>query len=216
MKNGGEWRVEGGGWRVAHPPLSTLHNYIRYRRLPFRNRARFIQHDRRDAARAFERLAVLEEDPGLSALPHPNHHRRWSRESQRAGASDDEHCNHIDHRALKQKVEGIISAEEKPRDEGKRRNTDDDRNENRGDLIRQPLNRGFAALRLLYQPDDLRERRLFSDLRRLELDQALFVERRADDVIAGVFLDRETLAGEHRFVYRGRALDHDSIYWELL
>ncbi len=75
------------------------------------------------------------------------------------------------------------------------------------DDIGQPLDRRPGALRLLDQTDDLRQRRVAPDARRLEAERAGLVHGGADDLVARALLDRHRLAGEHRLVDRRAAVE---------
>ena len=67
-------------------------------------------------------------------------------------------------------------------------------------LVCQELRRRLRVLRLLYQFDDLRQRRVGSDFGRLVAKAAALVDGRTDDGSSRPLLDRHRLTGEHGFV----------------
>ena len=88
-----------------------------------------------------------------------------------------------------------------PRHDGQ---TEDDGHEHPRDAVGELLDRRLRGLRLPDEPDDLRERRVRPDGRRLDLDRALLVQRSADHAVAGPPLRGHRLAGDHRLVDGGR------------
>ena len=68
--------------------------------------------------------------------------------------------------------------------------SDDGRHEERGDAIRQPLDRRAAALRLADHPHDLREQRVAADALGAEQQRAGGVDRAAGHAIARRLLGR--------------------------
>ncbi len=85
------------------------------------------------------------------------------------------------------------------------------RDEIRRDYIDEPLNRSAAALRLAHHADDLREQRVAADTFGAHDESAGSVDSRADQPVARFFLDRDWLAGDHRFVNRAGPLLYDAI-----
>src|SRR5262249_24888074 len=66
----------------------------------------------------------------------------------------------------------------------------------------------LGGLRVLNEPDDLRQRRLASDLGDANLQGTIDVDRRADDFVSHFARDRKRLAADHRFGHaRSAALD---------
>ena len=93
---------------------------------------------------------------------------------------------------------------------------DHHRHEDGGDPVGQPLDRRLGALRLLHQPDDLRQHRVRPHPRDLEMEGAVPVERGADDPVAGSARHRHRLAGEHGLVHVARAFEDHSVGGDLL
>jgi hypothetical protein len=86
-----------------------------------------------------------------------------------------------------------------------------DRHEDPADPIGQPLDRRLGTLGSADQVHDLGQRRVAPDPRRPEQERAVAVHRGADDLIARALVDRQRLAGEHRLVDRGVALDDAAV-----
>ena len=75
---------------------------------------------------------------------------------------------------------------------------------------------GAATLGLLDEADDLGERGVGADAGGLDHEVAVGVDGGADDLVAGTDLDGHGLAGEHRDVDGGVALDDDAVGGDLL
>src|SRR6266540_1218837 len=80
-------------------------------------------------------------------------------------------------------------------------------------VLRRPVGKTLAgrlgALGLLYQPDDLTQGSIATDLGRAESDAALLVDRSAYDLVSWSLVDGDRLARYHRLVdSRVAALDH--------
>ena len=74
----------------------------------------------------------------------------------------------------------------------------------------------MPGLRLGDEPGDLRERGLLADLRRADDEPPERVDRRAGDGVPGATSTGNGLAGQHRLVDRGLALDDDAVGRDLL
>ncbi len=93
---------------------------------------------------------------------------------------------------------------------------DHDGHEDRRDPIGQPLGSGLAGLGVLDELDDLRQRRLGADRRGPDREHARGVDRGTGDVVADLLVDRQRLAGEHRFVDGARSVDDLAVDGHLL
>ncbi len=100
--------------------------------------------------------------------------------------------------------------------ERNQRNAQDHGHEHARDAVRQALNRRLRGLRLAHQPHDLRQHALGSHCRRFELESARSIDGGADDPIAGLFVDGNGFAREHRLVDRASAGEDASIHREPL
>src|SRR3546814_19869666 len=78
------------------------------------------------------------------------------------------------------------------------------------------LHRRALALFLRHQLHDLRQHGVGADLAGADHQCTGSVEGRADYAVAGGLLDRDRLAGQHRLVDAGTALDHVALDWHLL
>jgi hypothetical protein len=77
--------------------------------------------------------------------------------------------------------------------------------------VDQRLDRQLRALRLLHHGDDPREDRVLAEIGRFHHEAALLVDRAADDPVAAGAAHRDGLAGDHRFVDVGLALQHPAV-----
>ena len=93
---------------------------------------------------------------------------------------------------------------------------DHDRDEDTGDAIGQTLDGRLSRLRLGDEASDLRERGVGADAEGANDESAAGVDRRAEDLVAGLYLDRHALAGQERLVDRGAALLDDAVGGDLL
>ena len=93
---------------------------------------------------------------------------------------------------------------------------DDDRHEDPGDPVGQPLHGGLAVLRLLDQPGHLGELGVGADTGGAHDQAAAGVDGGAGDRVARPDLDRHGLAGEHRGVHGRGARDDDAVGGDLL
>ena len=159
------------------------------------------------AAGGLERLAAADEDPGLGALPRPDHDRGRRGEAHRARAGDD---HDADERGERER-EPRLRADQHPGDERQRRDHEHERHEHLADPVGEPLDRRLGALRALDELDDPRERGVATHARRAHDERAGGVDGGPDDLVAGRLGDRDRLAGEHRLVDRRGALDDDAV-----
>ena len=170
-------------------------------------RAGLVEGDDRDVRRRLERLAAPEQDPGLGAAAGADHDRGRRREAHRAGAGDDDDA---DERGQRERQPRLRPEQPPARERGDREDHDR-RHERLADAVGEPLDRRLAALGLLDEGDDPGQRRVGADARRPEQERPGRVDGRPDDLVAGTLRDRPRLAGQHRFVDRGRAGDDDPV-----
>ena len=181
-------------------------------RTALRERAGLVHDERADAAQELQRFRVLDEDTGLCALTGADHDGHRGGQAERARARDDEHRDGVHERVS----EARRGAPDAPGHEREGRCEQNGRDEVPGQAIRQPLNRRARALRLPDHPHDLCEQRLRPDPLGPHRERAVDGERRADDAIAGTFVDRYRLARHHRLVHGCPAVDHHAVYRDFL
>ena len=169
-----------------------------------------VEHDGIDLAGGLQHLWALDEDAHLRPAAGADQQRGRSRESQRAGAGDNEHGDRCGERG------GDGESGSQPGAEGDERDDDDDRHEHAGDRVSQTLHLGLASLRILDELRHLRKLRVRTDTGRPHDKAAARVDGGTGDRVALADLDRYGLAGEHGGVHRGGAGDHDAVGGDLL
>jgi hypothetical protein len=172
--------------------------------------AGLVQDDGVDPAGVLEDLRALDQDAELRAAAGADHQGGRRGQPEGARARDDQDR---DRRGEGRGQSGAGADPEPERADGQRH---DDRHEDAGDAVGQPLHLGLAVLRLLDQPGHLGELGLGADARRAHDQAATRVDGAAGDRIAGADLDRHRLPGEHRGVDRGGPLDHLAVGSDLL
>ncbi len=185
---------------------------MRDTRLPFGQRAGLVEDDGAYAMRSLERCRVAYQDAAQRALTSAHHDRDRGREPHGARAGDDEDGNGVQ--------DGERERGLRPKDVpcGTRRYSkdDDDRNEDGGDAVREPLDRRFAALGFLHHADDVRKHGIRADLRRAEDERPVHIHGGTDDGRSQRLLDGDALAGDHGFVHARRAFGDDAVDRHLL
>ena len=146
--------------------------------------AGFVEQNGRQLAGAFQGFAVTEEDTGFSAASAADHDGGRRRQSERAGAGDDEHGDHVED-GLREA--GASECEPAYQRHGCQEN--DGRDEVGGDAIGDGLDGRFAGLGVFHQADDLREDGIAADALRLDDQPALLVDGSGDDLGAYGFVD---------------------------
>ena len=170
-------------------------------------RSGLVEHDRIDPMGGLERLATADEDAGLRATTGPDHDRGRRRQAHRARAGDDQD------RDERGQGEGQawLRAGDEPGEERRRGDDQDERHEHLGDAVGEALDRRLRALGPLDEVDDAGQRRVAPDPRRAHHERAGRVLGRPDDLVAWSDRDRDRLAGQHRCVDGGSALDDDTV-----
>ncbi len=172
--------------------------------------AGLVQHDRVDAARRLEHLRPADQDAQLRTATGAHHERGGGRESEGAGAGDDER------RDGGRESEFDARAGQEPAREREEREAEDDGNEHRRDAVRESLHGGLAGLGLLDEAAEPGEFGVGSDARHLDHQSPADAERGADDPVARADLDRHGFAGQHARVDGGGALEHEPVAGDLL
>ena len=154
-----------------------------------------------------ERLAATDQNARFGAVAGPDHDRRRSGQAHGARAGDDDDGDER-HEGVRQ---ARLRAGDEPHNEGGRADDEYDRDEDRRDPIRQPLDRRLGSLCPTNQIDDLRQGGISPNPRRPEQEGPVAVHRPADHLGAGSLLGGDRLSGEHRLVDRGGAVHHAPI-----
>ncbi len=101
--------------------------------------------------------------------------------------------------------------EKQPECERQRRYRHDDRDKHANHPVGKRLNRRFAPLRRLDEPDNLREQRVRAGLGDLKAEAAGFVQGAAHHPVAHAFTYRDGFAGQHRLVDVRAAVQHGAV-----
>src|ERR1700721_3055375 len=127
--------------------------------LAFRKRSSFIDNKGIDFFQNLEGFGILNQNAGAGAAAYTDHNGHGSRESQGAGARDDEDGNGI-HESVR---DARLRAEEKPREKCDERDRDYDWHKPLRDAICEALDGSAAALRLAAELHDSRQHRFGAD-----------------------------------------------------
>ena len=152
----------------------------------------------------------LDQQAELGAATGPDHERRRGCEPERAGAGDDEDGDRGGEGERRPLARG------EPVEQCRQREGDDDRDEDAGHPIGQPLDRGLAGLGVVDELGDLRERRVGADSRGADDQAPAGVDRRPGHLGPRADLDGHRLPGEQAHVDRRDAFDDDAIGRDLL
>ncbi len=147
----------------------------------------------------------LTRTPSSAPAPGPDGHGGRRGQPERARAGDHEHGDEPLDRRREPRGGGV---DREPRGERERRDAEHDGHEDAAHHVGEARDRRARALRLLDGLDDARERGVRAGLRDAEGEGAALVERPAEHGRARRLVDGHALAGEHRLVDRGRAVDH--------
>ena len=96
------------------------------------------------------------------------------------------------------------------------RNRDHHRDEDARDAIGQALDRRLRPLGIAHQANDLRQHAGGAHRRGFDLERTGRIDGGADDAIAGLLLDRQRFAGQHRLVHGAGAAADDAVHGESL
>ena len=181
---------------------------VRHLGTPFGQRSGLVQHHDIDPDGRFEALGVLYQNAVLGPFADSGHDGRGRRQPQGAGAGDDEHRDQRQQSVRK----SIFRVQQHPRCERDEGDADDHGHEDTRDAVHEFLHRSFAALRLLHQPDDLRQQGFAPDLRGREAETSPLVDGSGEHRVPGAFGCRHGLSGEHAFIDIGTALGDGSVH----
>jgi len=171
----------------VRPCETSRHHKIGQQRAPFGQGAGLVERDDTDRRQALQGFTVAKQYAKLCRPPGADHDRRWRGQSHGAGASDDEHRN----RRSDGKRQCWIGPDREPGGEGNQGHEHHRRHENRGDLVRQPLNWRARHASARHHVDDLRQHRIGTDLGRAHGQSAVLVDRAAGQAIARSLFHRQ-------------------------
>ena len=157
-------------------------------RLPFREGARFVEHERVDLLKGFERFGILEENSGLGAASGADHdcHGRGKAEGARTG--DDEHCDRIHDRV------GVtrFGTPDCPCGKSERGDRNHGWDKPCSDLVGKTLDRSSCTLRPADQLHDLREHGFAADPLGAHHERSCAIHGRTGDFAARSFFGLES------------------------
>ena len=154
--------------------------------------------------RALQRQPVLDQQPVARAERGADGDHQRDGQAQGVRAGDDQHRRRADQRLL-----GL--AERGPDHERDDARAERHEEEQRGGTVRQHLRVRLRGLGLGDQPHDPGQGGLLADGGDPNAQAAAGSDGAGHDLLAGLLGDRARLAGDHRFVDIGRALDHRPI-----
>ena len=169
------------------------------------HRACLVEDDSVDAAGVLEHFGATDQDAELSTASGADEQRGRRSKAKRAWASDDQHRHGCCERRLD------ITGRNDPRNERDQRDDDDDRHEDAGDPIREPLHRRLAPLRLGDEAGHVRELRVCSYAGGSHGQGAIDVDGGTRHGIAGTHLEGHRLPGKQRCVDGALARLDDSV-----
>ena len=146
-------------------------------------------------------MHALDDHAERSSSTDADHDGGRCRESESAGAGDDEHGDGAGERIGQRRALQQTDGERPGRDQ------QDDWDEHGRDAVDERLDRCTTSLGLCDEVDDLCEHGGGSDRGRLDDEAAGTVERATDHIITRHDVDGQRLAGEHRRVDRGTTFD---------
>ena len=181
---------------------------VRHLGAPFGQRPGLVQYYDIHFHGRFETLGIFYQDAVLGPFADSGHDGSGRRQPQGAGAGDNEHRDQRQ-QAVREPVLRIEQHPCRERDEG---DADNHGHEDACNAVHELLHRGFAALRLLHQPDDLCQKGLAADLCGREAETSPLVDGSGEHRVAGTFGRRDGFSGEHAFVDIRTALGYRSVH----
>ena len=178
---------------------------LRHRRLALGHGAGLVQHHRIDGMGHFQNFAGADEDAVSGSQPRAYHNGRGGGQPQRAGAGDHQH------RREHPQDKGEVLPRHSPDHRRQHSKADDRGNENTGNLVCRPGDRGLFALRVLHKADDPGQGGVLSHTGDLHIQHAVFIDAAADDLAARRLFHRQALAGEHGLVDAALTFRHHAV-----
>ena len=162
-------------------------------RLTLGNGAGLVEHNGVEAHRRLQCIARADQDAIFGAFADADGERGRCCQPQGTRAGDNQRGDHDDDGVDRAR----LGAEVVPDYSGQQRQNHYRRHKIRRHRIHYALDRRLRALGVLHHADDVGERGILADLGGPKAETAGFVERGADDFVAGMFLDRQRLTGDH-------------------
>ena len=153
----------------------------------------------------FQTFRRFDEDTILCAFACADHDSGRGRKTQRAWAGNYQNGNTTG--------EGVMEfiTQQQPHDDGDRRNTHNSRHEDTADFVSQLGDWRFGAAGFFHQTDDLSQCSILTDFLRFHFEETGFVQGSTHHNITAALFNRNTLAGESRFVHSTVAFHDDTI-----
>ena len=177
-------------------------------RLAFGQRAGFVDDQGVDLAKVFDGRRIAEQHALGGTAPCCHHDRHGCGQPQRAGAGDDEHGHRVDQPVA-------------PAGRGAKKSPGHQRQQGDGHhrphkiarhRVGHALHRRFGALGLHHHLHDLRQHGTGAHPLGLHGERTAGVEGGTDQFVAAALGHRHGFAGEHGFVYRAAAVQHQTVH----
>ena len=194
---------------TAHQlPLCHLYcgEIIRHAGLTLGNGARFVQHHGINGVRRFQRLSRLNQNAVLRANARTDHNSHRRCQSQRAGAGNYQHGNAHGQR------KGEALARQHPHNKRHQCDAHNHRHKNAADLVRQLGNRCLGRGGFLHQMHDLHQGGVLAHLLCLHQNRACLVHAARNQLIPGLLIHGNALAGNCGLIHRRDTLQQLTVY----
>ena len=169
---------------------------------------RLVQHQGVHAIQGFQGRGILDQHAGAGSSSGRHHDRHGCRQAEGAGAGNNQHGHGIDqavsHRGLR--------PQQAPGQEGQEGGEQDRGDEAGGNRVGETLDRSACPLGFGHHLDDPGQEGVLSHPGGPHDEAAGLIDGAARHPVGRKLLDRQGLAGEHRFIHRACALDHHSVY----
>ena len=188
------------------PGHALCRDHIRHPGLPAGDGPGFIQGNDLRLPCLLQGNRCLEHNAVLCPHPVAYHDGHRSRKSQGAGAADHQHGNSSGQRKARR------LACDQPYRDGHKGDPDHRRDEYAGYPVRHLGDGRFCSRRITHHLDDLGKRRVLAHPGRLAFQETGLIERRSRHPIPGVFIHRDALAGQGRFIDRADPFQHNAVH----
>ena len=178
--------------------------------LALRDGPGLVKGDGTDFSGRFEALRGLEQDAVLRADAVADHDGDRSRETEGAGAADDQHRDGAG--------QGVFDAGagDHPGKEDRERDDHDQRHEDAGDPVRDLRDRRFRGSGVRDHFDDLGQGRVVPDPRGTALQVARLIDGGSRDDVSLRLVDRDALSGQGRLVDGAGPGQDDTVHRDVL